>query len=166
MGEMKRSIPELSVDTQVLMRALREVAVGETIAYADLSKLISRDVQGRARGLLNTARRRLELDEQMVFAPVIGEGLKREDDMGILAMGQRDIQHIRSTARKVTRRCALVDYDKLPAEAKRTHNVVLAQAGVLAYMTKAPVVKQLEKRVPDVPSTSPARVLEALKEIL
>jgi hypothetical protein len=163
-----RSIPELSVDVQVLMKHLQQVAIGETVTYDSLSSLIRRDVQRAARHLLDSARNRLERDEHVLFAPVIGVGLKRLDDVGVVATGQRGIQHIRRAARKVTRRLTqcVQHYDQLPAEQQRTHNLALAQAGVLAHMTQSGVEKRIASKVPDVASTVPARFLEAVKETL
>lgn len=166
MEQHRRTFSEQSVDVQVLIKRLAPAAVGETVTYAELSQLIRRDVQRKSRHLLVSARRRLENDEHIIFDVIANEGLKRADDACIVAGSKRGIQHIRNTARKVTRRLTYVEYDNLSDEQKRTHNVCLAQAGVLAHMTKTSVVQRIESKVPDAASTVPARFLEAIRETL
>ena len=80
----KRTINEVSADTLALYEALKDITIDGMITYANLSDLIGRDVQSEAIGSLTTARRMCQREDQIVFSPVRGVGLKRLDDSGIV----------------------------------------------------------------------------------
>lgn len=167
MTDERKALPELSVDTQVLIKRLSASTVGETITYEELSALIGRDVQNGARGFLATARRRLKRDERMVFAPVYKIGVKRLDDIGIVKAGQAGITHVRNHARRVTHTLlCLGNYDALPRGEQVAYNVTVAQAGMLAHITKTSTVKKIEQRVPTTEDAVPAKFLEAIRDTL
>jgi hypothetical protein len=167
MMESKRSIPELSVDSQVLMKRLAGVAVGETVTYTELSTLIGRNVQTSARGYLTTARRRLKRDDQMVFAAVQNLGVKRLDDLGLVQAGQSGMEHVRNHTRRVVQTLGCVaGYAALPPEVQRAYNLTTAQAGMLLHVTKPAVVKQIEAHLLALADAVPAKFLEAVKQTL
>lgn len=144
----KRSIPELSIDTQTLERALLTVAVGEVVGYESLSKLIGRNVQNGATHLLQSARRRVQRDHHIVFEPVRGEGLKRLDDEGKARSGESALAKIRSTARRGQEKLLCVDdFDSLSNDAKIKHNLSLSVLGALRQVAKATTMKRLEGKV-------------------
>lgn len=119
----KRSIPELSIDTQTLERHLATIEVGGSVSYDDLSKLIGRSVRNGNSHLLASARHRLQRDQSMVFEPVRGEGLKRLDDIGIANSGESARMKMHNLARRTRQRLTCVkDFDALPNEAKVKHN--------------------------------------------
>jgi hypothetical protein len=168
MSENRRAVPELSVDTQTIERLLWEIPVGETVSYARLSEAIGRDVQHAARHILTSACDRVLREKQMVFAPVVGVGMKRLDDVGIVSTGSSTIQRIFNLSRRGLRRLAAVaNFDALPNEQKVKHNLTMGQLGMLAHATKGATVKKLEQRAGN--STAPlptAKFLEAMKETL
>lgn len=167
MDTEKRALPEMSIDTQVLIKRLTQVAVGEVVTYDELSKLIGRDVRNGARGFLNTARHRLKRDDRAIFAIVRKVGVKRLDDFGIVKAGESGMQHIRNQTRRVVQTLGCVaDYENLPNDVKRAYNLTTAQAGMLAHITKPSTVKKIEARVSGMADTVPAKFLEAVKETL
>jgi hypothetical protein len=160
-----KAIAELSVDTQVLAKRLLQVEVGSVIAYTELSGLIGRDVQGKARYVLASARRMAERDEHAVFDVVHNEGLKRMDDSGVLASGKRAVVHIRRTATKSAKRLGTcLSYEKLSQDEKQEFNVTMAVNGAMLHFTKPSTVRAL---LPKVEHQMPvAKALEALKGTL
>lgn len=144
----KRSIPELSIDTQTLERLLRTIHVGDVIAYQTLSASIGRNVQTAARGNMTSARRRLLKIDRMLFEPVVNEGLKRLDDRGKISTGRSHIKRAHTQAVLAQRKTASVDnYDALPDSIKSEHNIVLAQAGTVKHMTSGTTHRRLESSV-------------------
>jgi hypothetical protein len=139
-----RAIPELSVDTQILERLLVGAAVGDVIGYGALSAAIGRDVQNSARHLLMSAQRRLQRERQMVFAPVVGVGIKRLDDAGIVGVGESIMARTGRSARRGIQKLACATYESLPNDLKVKHNAMLSAFGVLAHMTKSKTLRQLE----------------------
>lgn len=144
----KRSIPELSIDTQTLERELAAVVVGDTIAYDDLTAVIGRNVQNGAAHLLQTARRRLQRERQIVFEPVHGEGLKRLDDIGIASSGESARVRMHNLARRTRQKLGCVqDFDALPNDVKIKHNVAMSIFGALSEVTRSASIKKLEGHV-------------------
>lgn len=145
---MSKSFPELSVDTQLLFDRLIKAKIGETVTYQELSGLIGADVQGRARGLLRTARKKAMREERMVFGVVRNVGLKRLDDSGIVSTGQLTLAKIRRQARMGMVQLACVrNFDAMPNEAKVAHNTHMSMLGALVAATKPTKVKALESKI-------------------
>lgn len=138
-----RSIPELSVDAQVLERSLNKADVGATVTYEALSALIGRNVQTSARHLLQTATRRLERDGK-VFAAVFGVGVKRLDDAGVIGTGEAAIRSIGRKATRSAKKLSTVEYDVLSEPLKLKHNAMISALGVLRHMSRSRTLDKLE----------------------
>lgn len=109
-----RTIPNRSVQAQQLEERLRTMEVGESIPNADLNTLIHGDVQGKERGFLTTARKRL-LAEGIVVEVVRNVGVKREDEVGKVACVNSSRSRVRRAARKGLKYAVTVDRAQLPA---------------------------------------------------
>jgi hypothetical protein len=145
MDTQKRAISELSIDTQTLERLLTTVPIGQTISYDALSASIGRNVQHDARGNLRTARKRLLRLERMLFGSVVNEGLKRLDDKGKVSDASLHIRRSHTQAKLAVASATSVDnFAALPNDVRITHNIVLAQAGVIKSMTSGRTRKRLE----------------------
>lgn len=140
----ERAIPELSVDTQTLERLLMDVPQGGAIDYETLTKAIGRDVQSRARHILQSAVRRVLREKQIVFAPIMGKGLKRLTDSGVLGVGEAAIASIGRKSRRTVKKLACADYKSLKPSEQTQHNVLVSHLGVLAHITSAGTQKKLE----------------------
>jgi hypothetical protein len=135
------------MDSKAIEERLVDLEIGEEIAYSELSELIGRDVTSE-RGALNSARRRLVRDHQMVFGVIRGVGLKRLDDAEIVGTGESVNDHIRRTARRAARQIACVrDFEAMPPEKRTQHNTWLSLFGAIASVTRAPCVKRLAAAV-------------------
>ena len=103
----KRSLPELSVDTQVLAKRLLALELNELILYDELTEIVGRDVRHQpVNGLLRSARYIVLRDAHIVTEAVRGEGIKRLDDEGIAQLGDQHIARIRRASRRTAMRCA------------------------------------------------------------
>lgn len=164
----KRAIPELSIDTQTLERRLAMVNIGNFISYADLTASIGRNVQGDARGTLNSARRRLLKSLHILFEPVFNEGLKRLDDRGKVGSGRSHVRKAHRQAKMAIAKTTAVDrFDLMPEELKHEHNMVLATAGAMKSMTSEPAQKKLAAAITDTkPRLSLRESLELMKPTL
>jgi hypothetical protein len=158
-----RSIPGLSIDTKMLTDKLATLVPDDVITYSDLSQVIGRDVQNGARSNLYSAIRRLLADGK-VYASVRGIGIKRLKDEEIVGVGPAVLAKMRRAANRARAKLAAVqDFDSLDRDAKISHNLSLSVLGVVAHMTKASTVKQLETRIDQAQASLPlAKTLEAL----
>ena len=161
----QRSIPEMSIDTRLLIELLEKAEEGQTIDYSEMEQAIGRDVRDGARGNLQTARRRLRDDKGIQFGTVQGIGIKRLTDVEVVDSRQSRLDHIRRTSKVAVKELAAVDFDTLPNETKVRHNAYFSMFGALHQVTKANNVKRLETKVGEAQSQlSLARTLDAFKE--
>ena len=165
----QKSIPELSVDTQIIEGLLRTASIGDVVTYESMSAAIKRDVQKEGRGNLRTARRRLHKIDHMVFGAVTNMGVKRLNDEGKSAAARGHAHRGRNQFKQASVTATAVDdFGKLPNHLKIEHNVIVAQAGALLHMTSAKSTKALEGKIGDdaLKSFKPKESLELMKASL
>jgi hypothetical protein len=163
--EMARSIPELSIDTKLLVDRLAKVQPGETITNEQLSEVIGRDVRNGAYSCLYSARAIVQRDHQVVFGTVRGVGLKRLGNTEIVNSGRGDLDRVRRTMRRAAKKMTAVDYDALPNSERIMHNAYLSTFSALAHATKGSSVKKVASQVEQSKEQLPlAATLEAFKK--
>jgi hypothetical protein len=164
----KPTITERSIDTETLVRHLRSLAVGGFSSYEELGGLIGRDVQNGARHILSSAMRILLREDRIVLAPVRDEGLKRLNDLEIVATGLETTARIRRLARRGARKVTAVEnYDGLPKDAQVAHNTHLSIFGAIGQFTRPRIVERLTGAVEKAQHRLPlAKLLEAVKSNL
>lgn len=138
------AIPELSVDTQLLVKRLKKCAEDEMVTYDELSGIIGRDVTAKARHILDSARRILQRQDRMVFECVHGQGVKRLNDSAMANLGEHGIKRIRGISKRTARKIACSDYENLSNEDKIKSNASLSMLGALSMMTAPKKLKALE----------------------
>lgn len=143
----KRVIGEASVETQMIVKRLLSVEVGELATYQSLGDSIGlADIRER-QGAIDTARRILIRDHQRVFGTVVNEGLKRLSDSETAKVGIPAIAHIRRTAGTAAKKIACADYEKLSNSDRITLNTQASLLGAISLVTKTSKLKQLENAV-------------------
>lgn len=148
MDENKRPVFKINIDTQAIYDRLEKMEVNGEVSYAELSKLINRDVQADARSNLISARRMLIRDKRMVFDVIVGIGLIRMADPEIAGSGGRSIERIRRETRRGAQRLGCVkEFDKLPNELKIKHNAMVSIFGAMSLMTRQPNIKKVESNM-------------------
>lgn len=156
MSTEQNIIGRSSIDAKALADALRQVAIGETVEYKALTQAIGRDVTVH-RHLLESARRTVMRDDNMVFGTVLNVGLKRMDDVETIAyVNQHRRKRIRSQAKKAIRELSTVKYAELPRESQVSHNAGLALFGAMHSGTENKHMVGLEAQVSNnkLPDTS------------
>ncbi len=145
--EGKKSIPEMAIDTRLLLQRLLKAAIGEVIPYEELNTEIDRDVQREANPCLQSAMR-AALRQEMVFSTIRGVGVKRLTDRELAGIGEATRQHITRSARAAVRKMSLVqDFKALTNEEKVRHNTGLAMLGAVAHIASPKQAKVLEGKV-------------------
>lgn len=139
----QKAVGELHYDTKILIDRLKAVKPDKVISYLELSEAITKDVQGKARHLLQSARKWLMNHEAILFDAVVGEGLKRIHGDAIISVADRGVKQIGRSARRVVRKLACVgdEYHKLPIEKRHRHNGLLAIAAVVSHATHENQIK-------------------------
>lgn len=145
--EKHSTFPDISVDTEVLVKCLREVPVGETVTYEQLSALIGRDVTNGTRSTLARARDIVQREDRIVFKTVRKIGLQRSDSTQITQSGIKVVQSINRASKRGARRVACANYDELSDMDKVKHNAYQTLFAVVYEETKARNRKKLEAAV-------------------
>lgn len=141
------SIPELSVDAQVLAKRLQAVKPGEVVTYSELSGLIKRDVQQEAASVLASARRVTQREHRAVFGAVIKVGLKRLDSAGIVGFGEAGIAKMHRVSRRTSRALACAEYETLTNADKVRFNTSASLLGAMELATKPSRIRALSDAV-------------------
>lgn len=142
-----RTIGEASLEAQLLYDRLSKAHPGEEITYHELSEIAARNVQTIASSALQTARKRCENLDHIVFSVIRGVGLRRLLNEEIPQTAQSKIDHIRRTAKRAAKRLACVDYGQLSRQSQITHNINLSLLGVLSEVSKPNSGKLLESHI-------------------
>jgi hypothetical protein len=154
-----------SIDVRTLCGALGECNTGQLLTYRHLSQLIGRDVQTEARAVLGSARKIMQRERGFVFGTVIGEGLKRLNDVEIVQTGAQTIVSIRHASRRGAERVAKAAPEQLPLESRVRMNTYLSVLAMLHAATTERRIKKLEARVAQAESRLPLdKTLEAFKD--
>jgi len=146
----RRTIGEMSADTRILYNVLVKEIVKDNksfVAYDMLNAAIGgRDVQGKARGLLTTARKNAEKDHNILLEAVPGEGIKlTEAPVGLLS---HNLDHIRRVSRRTTARVVNATAGRDMSDEERTElGVHLSLLGAIQQFCKPKAAKVLEGRV-------------------
>ena len=144
---MTRTINEKSADTGKLENLLREVAVGATVSYNDMSKSLGRDVRIFCKGNLSSARRILLNQDGVVFDAIRNVGYKKLNGPETVQIATSGRQKISRAARKVIKQLLTVDYEQLDTTNKRTHLALSSQMGAVSMFAKTATTKKIEAKV-------------------
>lgn len=151
----------LSPETNAVVKKLEQASVGESVSYADLSLCVGGNIQNKKRYHLDSARRILLNDKQIVFGVLPGEGLKRLNDNEIVLESCRSLNRIKRATRTGARKMGCVDnYDNLPVELKQRHNSTLSVLGAIQLFTKPSNVKKIDSAVSE--SNGPLMIGETM----
>lgn len=132
---MYRPLFRQSLETQKLIKLLSDESHDDTFTYNELSDAAGTDVR-RHRGCLETARKSLLRDKQIVFEAIPGVGLKRADDAMIVDARTSDMSRIRNVARRGLKKLACVrDFAQLNGDKQIRFNLLTSGLGMLYHIT-------------------------------
>lgn len=146
----RRTIGEMSNDARLLYNYIVKRIIKEkvdAISYGDLSAVIGgRDVQGPARGLLQTARKNVEREYHLYLETIRGEGIKRSLQVaGLLDATGRHIGRV--TRRSIRRAVDVVAHQKLPQSEQANIAARLSALGVIELFSRKETTRRLEGQV-------------------
>ena len=165
-AQLVRIIPSLSIEAGAIMSRLRECKPGDVVTYDELSKVVGKDVR-MSRGGLATARKRVEVDDRIIFETIATVGVKCLTALEAAQSMTAHVRRTRSAARRGVRKARAIDVLAVPPAERLT---LIARASYLALVdgTGAPAAqKRLEAAIQtqDGSAFLPLqRSLEALRE--
>jgi len=160
--DSKPTIQELSIDTKLIAERLLLANVGEFIPYSELSGIIKKDIR-QHRHYLQSARNRVQRSDQIVFAVIRGEGLKRKSNTAIANCGPEHTTAIRRRARKGLRELGCAT-EPLVGDDLVQHNLSTAVLNLITVATKQKKMNALEDKIRTAEEKLPlADMIDALK---
>jgi hypothetical protein len=163
-GNGKRTIGEMSVDTRLLLQELLKAEIGATLTYDDLHKVIGRDVRSGGGYAALTSARRAAQRERIVFGTISKIGIKRLDALEITKNVAGRVHGISKRVRNAIRLQDCAEFDQLPQPAKTQFNTNLSQLQVLAHISSVPTTKKLENKIAELGKSIPlAKMLQEFK---
>lgn len=144
--DSKRPIAQISIDTRILIEHLGKAQIGDIFTYADLSKLLGRDVQTIARHNLMSACRNL-LSSGMVFGTIRSHGIKLLTDSERVGEGEAGITKVRRCARRAVNRLRFNEFNSLAPEDKTRVLTAQSVLGATVAFTKATAIKRISESV-------------------
>jgi hypothetical protein len=168
--EDQKAIGQLSFDTRVLATRLAKLAANEPssfelVRYSELSAIIGRNVQGKARGNLMAARRKVLREHGIVIGVILDQGVKRLNDVEIVKSGASVIRHINRTSVRGMRHQIEVNFEKLSREQQKEFNLTLSVLQ-LSRVSNSPKFQSLlaERVLKRQLQVDPRKLLESLRE--
>ncbi len=143
---MAQTIAEQSVDTRLLVSLLSKAAMGQEFTYEELGKQLGRKVMG-AEPSLQSARRIVLRDFDMVFDVIRSHGIKRLNDSEIVAGGDKMRSRIRRQARKAIGKISKARDEHLSKDEIVQRNATVSMAGALMHMATRSGMQKLETAV-------------------
>lgn len=140
-----------SPEADICIKVLSAMPVGEVVTYTKLFSEtgIPEDNDARLRGVLNTARSALQRDEQKVFLPVNGVGLKRLNDTEIVESGRALVRRAERMSNKGLKRTLCANPEELSKETRQEFSIVTATLSALAKVSGRKVQNKLLQHAMD-----------------
>lgn len=159
----KRPSFQMSADARLLYQHLAKATVGQEVAYAELSTIVSRKVTGSF-GPLVTARKHCKREHQLVFDTIRGVGLKCLSDEDKVKTADRVANRLRKTARRGIEGLGMVqNFAGLSRETQTKHNAAISVFSVIGSMTTNASIRKVEEAVDKVRKELP--MTETLKAL-
>jgi hypothetical protein len=135
-----------SFDVQQLVERLTKLTIGETATYAELAEIVGGEQDADVfRSQLQSARRIIQRENQIVTAVIRGEGITRLDNLGIVKTGASSIGKIRRESMRGIKRLACADYEQLTQAERAKHDAAASHLAVLGEFSRAKTVEKIEK---------------------
>lgn len=163
---MSKSIPELSLDGNVLYHELIQHEISDEIDYVELSRIIGRDIR-KKRGALYTAINMARREKNMVFATIRNKGIKRLNDSEIInGIGTKTTNTIKNAARRGRQKTkCIADFGNLPREDKNKAFAYESIFSMIEQCMKQSSIKKITNKCSETQQHLPlAKTLESFKE--
>ena len=131
-------------NTRFLEQRLEQVQKGELVTYAELSEIISMDVQAEGRRYVDSAKRALE-KEGYVFEPENGVGYYRLTDQQIIeTQATKRLTRVRGQMNRAIRAIKSADTNVLSNDDRIAQCTQLAMCGAVKQFTKPRAMLKLK----------------------
>lgn len=159
-----RSIPNVAIETKLLVDLIKDKEEGTTISYAEMEQCIGRSVKSGTQGYgyLSSAKRILLRDHGVLVdaEPKVGIRVCTNEEKMIVA--QRDVKRARRAVKRSGQKLRSVEYQRLTEDQKKDFNSRMSLAGALELLSAPKAVEKVAKIIADHTLPS-AKILELFK---
>lgn len=141
----KRVQQEASLEARMIAERLAKAEVGDLITYAELSKMIGRDVQQAARPALQRARAIVLRSHRMVFECRHKIGVVRMTDTEVIGAAEELPTRVRRLTRRTVLKLCTINHDALTNDDKTRHNAISSYAGALQLFSRPQAISEVRK---------------------
>ena len=142
----KRGHFERAYETGLFVERFRKLETDEMLTYGELSVMVGYNVQTK-RSHLDSARRIILAEENVLIETIHGVGLRRSGNTGALGAGTRSRERICRESRRGLRRLGCADIAVMDNAQRLQFNGTAGVLGVLQECAKPKTARQLEGRV-------------------
>jgi hypothetical protein len=155
-----RAVPELSVESRLLIQRLGRMEEDEVITYEELDELTSCRVRGS--NYLDTARRRVLIDKGIVIECVASVGVKRIANANLHELGDAALKRMARLGTRAIRKGQCADLAAMSDADRTAHLANMSAIAMLVHFSKPRAVASLVPYVTGTMELPIGRTLEVL----
>lgn len=147
---MRPTLFAVTEQTRLILARLRQLVIGETVPWQELSSLLGQDAQKEGRHYVDSARRVLRRRDRVVCDVVVGVGVKRLTPAEVAVLGHSYIRRLNRAARRGKQKLATLTNEQwsgLTPEQKTAFQLGQGMLGVLANATAPRKVEVVERQL-------------------
>lgn len=142
----RKAIGEMRIETQKLVKRLKELEEGEELPYGEIDSLIGGGVRTTQRHILTSAVRHVMRNDDIIISTVIGQGVKRlapPEAVGVITSGR---ERVRRASRRLFSKSAHIDYERLDIGSKARLNAERTVLYFIGETARGKAVTSIEAR--------------------
>jgi hypothetical protein len=136
-----------SLETQILTDVLRNLQPGESLSYAELSKIAGVEINGTSYQL-RSAREIVMRENGIVAEPIHGIGIKRLRNVEIVNSTSRGVSRITKAAAREARKLSKADFVVLDEATRRSYATYASVIEVVGTITSGKGVARVAANIP------------------
>ena len=168
-GDKRRSIPELSPETEAIFDRLIRAEIDEVIPYEEFENLLGRPVQAgkpnSAYANLKSAERKARNQYRLVFAPVRNTGIKCLNDNDVIQSSDaQSADQLRRCSHRHIKRLKCVDASELSPELRAIYDRARSRLTLVHYANSKRGIEKIAAKAKEAGRTLPLmKTMEALQ---
>jgi len=151
-----------SKETEAAQALLSKASIGDVITWEQLSAAMQCNAQDH-RACVETARKTLITESQMIFGSVRSIGLKRLNDSEVVTQEQATPAKVRRKVKASMRRLATVNPAELPEADRQQYTFTSSALGAIALCVKPSSLAKVQQSTLTNGKLDPVKTLELFK---
>lgn len=147
METQTRTIGEMKIETQQIMKMLLDLNDGETLTYDQIQATVGVNVQNGSRYMLRSAINAAEQQCKRLFATVATVGVKRLLPSESNGENIKAVESVHRKARRALRRSTRIDFEKLSKDERDALNLNRTVLHFTAESTSSKSISKIENGV-------------------